>query len=126
MHKLSALLSTALATPHTTSSLPVPVFMLFGCSIFLCFWCIYIMAARKKAMEKAGTWLGVKSFAAEDAWNRARAGKRDRWLAAIGIDDDNPAHAELLATKWQDIPHEQRLQLFQLKFYELFNSVPKK
>jgi hypothetical protein len=72
-----------------------------------------ILAARKRKMEKAGTWMGFGSISCEDRWNGSKGKKREGMLLAAGIGTDDPEHAVLLDLKWDELPAERRRQIFE-------------
>ena len=74
---------------------------------------LIVIAARRKQMEKAGTWYGFGSIDCENKWNGGKGKNRTRMLAAAGIGEDDPEYAAVLGMTWVEVPAERRRQVYE-------------
>ena len=95
-------LTTSTGSPH----LPLPLFVTPAVIVLIA------IAARKKKMMEAGTWLGSGSIQCEDQWNHRKLKKRHEMLIKTGVAEGHLDYPALMALTWAELPADRRQQIF--------------
>jgi hypothetical protein len=102
---LTAFVTIYLNTSTASTDVPFIVFLPLCVPLI-------VIAARRKRMREAGTWLGFGSILCEERWNHRNPTKRREMLTRAGIGEDHRDYPALMGLTWAELPADRRQLIF--------------